>query len=185
MTSSAEKEKPEDKYQHPDDIILLHDAETNMGDFKLKTASDYTVPEELRMNASKKRIQLVLLRQEIEYCSQLFNEKVIELRNDKVKLIERFVVCLERLKEIQLSLPREDQLFLPKMPTLRPEEVTERSLEFDEKEVDEIMMLKFGRKIDLEFFDPVEPSRNVLEMREQISQFEKRARQELNAKYSN
>ena len=129
------KEKPEDKYQHPDDIALLYDAETNMGDFKLKTSSDYTVPEELRMNASKKRIQLVLLRQDIEYRSELFNEKVIELRNDKVKLIERFVVCLERLKEIQLSLPREDQLILPKIPALRPEEIPEKSLEFDEKDL--------------------------------------------------
>ena len=129
------KEKPEDKYQHPDDIALLYDAETNMGDFKLKSSSDYTVPEELRMNASKKRIQLVLLRQEIELRSQLFNEKVIELRNDKVKLIDRFVVCLERLKEIQLSLPREDRLSLPRIPTLRPEEIPERSLEFDEKDL--------------------------------------------------
>ncbi|KAI6658873.1 Cilia- and flagella-associated protein 44-like [Oopsacas minuta] len=128
-------EKPQDNYQHPDDIVLLHDAETNMGDFKLKTSSDYTVPEDLRMNASKKRIQLVLLRQEIQYRSELFNEKVIELRNEKVAIIDRFTVCLERLKEIQLSLPKEDQLSLPIIPHLRPEEVPEKSLEFNEKDL--------------------------------------------------
>lgn len=38
-------------------------ATENMGDFKLKTAKDFTVPEHLRMNAEKKRAQLVHLEE--------------------------------------------------------------------------------------------------------------------------
>lgn len=34
-----------------------------MGDFKLKTAKDYVVPEHLRMNALKKRNQLLKLEE--------------------------------------------------------------------------------------------------------------------------
>lgn len=40
-------------------------ATENMGDFKLKTAKDFTVPEHLRMNAEKKRAQLVHLEEKV------------------------------------------------------------------------------------------------------------------------
>ena len=128
-------EKPMDNYQHPEDVALMFDAETNMGDFKLKTSSDYTVPEELRMNATKKRKQLVLLRQEIHFSAELFNDKVIELRDEKVVLIDRFAFCLSRLKEIQALLPLEEQIPPPKLPVLRPEEIPERLLELSENEL--------------------------------------------------
>ena len=128
-------EKPMDGYQHPEDIALLLDAETNMGDFKLKTSADYTVPEELRMNATKKRMQLVLLRQEIHFVSELFNEKVIELRDEKVRLIDRFAFCLSRIREIQMFLPKEEQVSLPKLPVLRPEEIPEKLLELNERDL--------------------------------------------------
>ena len=128
-------EKPKDSYQHPDDVAMLRDAETNMGDFKLKTSDDYSVPEELRMNASKKRIQLVLLRQDIYFRSEVFNEKVIELRDEKVKLIDSFAEKIERLKEIQLYLPKEDQVSLPRLPVLRQEEIPEKSTEFSEADL--------------------------------------------------
>ena len=128
-------ENPMDGYQHPEDIALLVDAETNMGDFKLKTSDDYTVPEELRMNATKKRMQLVLLRQAIQFGSDLFNSKVIELRDEKVRLINRFASCLSRLKEIQTFIPRDELIPLPKLPVLRPEEIPESLLELTETEL--------------------------------------------------
>lgn len=36
-----------------------------MGDFKLKSAKDFTVPEHLRMNVEKKRVQLVELEKKV------------------------------------------------------------------------------------------------------------------------
>ena len=38
-----------------------------MGDAKLKTAKDYVVPEHLRMNALKKRNQLLTLEELVRY----------------------------------------------------------------------------------------------------------------------
>lgn len=40
-------------------------AKEKMGDFKLKSAKDFTVPEHLRMNVEKKRVQLVELEKKV------------------------------------------------------------------------------------------------------------------------
>lgn len=40
-------------------------AKEKMGDFKLKSAKDFTVPEHLRMNVDKKRVQLVELEKKV------------------------------------------------------------------------------------------------------------------------
>ena len=36
-----------------------------MGDFKLKTAKNFSVPEHLRINAEKKRTQLVVMEEKV------------------------------------------------------------------------------------------------------------------------
>ena len=38
-----------------------------MGDYKLKTAKDYVVPESQRVNAEKKRIQLLNLLDQVNF----------------------------------------------------------------------------------------------------------------------
>lgn len=43
-----------------------------MGDYKLKTAKDYVVPESLRVNADKKRIQLLNLLDQVNCASYKF-----------------------------------------------------------------------------------------------------------------
>lgn len=40
-------------------------AKEKMGDFKLKSAKDFTVPEHLRMNVDKKKVQLVELEKKV------------------------------------------------------------------------------------------------------------------------
>ncbi len=51
--------KPDDKYEDPADIAAIEYAQEHMGDYKLKTDPDYVVPEHLRINAEKKRRQMV------------------------------------------------------------------------------------------------------------------------------
>ncbi|XP_064870118.1 cilia- and flagella-associated protein 44-like, partial [Oncorhynchus nerka] len=55
--------KPNENCEDPEDVRAIRLATENMGDFKLKTAKDFTVPEHLRMNAEKKRAQLVHLEE--------------------------------------------------------------------------------------------------------------------------
>ena len=45
---------------------LLEQARENLGDYKLKTASDYVVPEHQRVTTKKKRQQLLTLRAQVD-----------------------------------------------------------------------------------------------------------------------
>lgn len=58
---SRYKTKPSEDYEDPQDVLAIKNAKENMGDFKLKTAEDYTVPEHLRINAEQKRNELAML----------------------------------------------------------------------------------------------------------------------------
>ena len=59
------KEKPSDDYEDPRDVAEIKFALENMGDFKLKTAANYVVPEHLRMNTARKLVQLATLQEEV------------------------------------------------------------------------------------------------------------------------
>jgi len=59
------RNKPDEGYQDPRDVAAIKEARENMGDYKLKTAKDYVVPESLRVNAEKKRIQLLNLLDQV------------------------------------------------------------------------------------------------------------------------
>lgn len=57
--------KPSEDYEDPKDVEAIRMAKEKMGDFKLKSAKDFTVPEHLRMNVEKKRVQLVELEKKV------------------------------------------------------------------------------------------------------------------------
>lgn len=54
--------KPDDDYEDPADVAAIKEAKDNMGDYKLKTAKDYVVPDHLRMNVEKARGRLLILK---------------------------------------------------------------------------------------------------------------------------
>lgn len=54
--------KPSENYEDPDMLAAIEDAKNNMGDFNLKTATNYKVPESQRQGATFKRAQLLELR---------------------------------------------------------------------------------------------------------------------------
>ncbi len=57
--------KPDENYQDPRDVAAIRYAEQNMGDYKLKTGEKYIVPEDERVDADKKRRQLIMLKESI------------------------------------------------------------------------------------------------------------------------
>lgn len=57
--------KPDDQYEDPADVAAIHEAKENMGDYKLKTALDYVVPDHLRMNVEKARGRLLVLKDQV------------------------------------------------------------------------------------------------------------------------
>jgi len=56
------RSKPDENYEDPEDVEAIQNAERTIGDFKLKTAADYVVPEGQRVNAEKKRAELFDLK---------------------------------------------------------------------------------------------------------------------------
>ena len=63
------KNKPDENYEDPADVAAIKDAQSHMGDFKLKTAPDYVVPEHLRMDTEKKRFQILTLQEIVSLFS--------------------------------------------------------------------------------------------------------------------
>lgn len=56
--SDRYKSKPQDDYEDPKDVQAIKEAQLYMGDFNLKTAPDYKIPEHMRVNAAKKEEEL-------------------------------------------------------------------------------------------------------------------------------
>ena len=61
--SSLYNEKPPDNYEDPADVRAIAYAKENMGDFKLKSSSDYVVPDHMRMNTKKARARLLEIKE--------------------------------------------------------------------------------------------------------------------------
>lgn len=53
----------DDDYEDPEDVAAITEAQENMGDYKLKTADDYVVPDHLRMNVEKAIMKLLVLKE--------------------------------------------------------------------------------------------------------------------------
>ena len=54
---ALEQQKPAEDAEDPADVEAIRVANATMGDYKLKTSSEYVVPEDERVNAEKKRRQ--------------------------------------------------------------------------------------------------------------------------------
>ncbi|GMF64942.1 unnamed protein product [Phytophthora lilii] len=96
--------KPGEDADDPRDVVAIAFAQRNMGDYKLKTAADYVVPEHQRVNAVKKLRQMALLEESLYAARLRFNAKVLELRELKVQLINELRRDQERLVELRAAL---------------------------------------------------------------------------------
>ncbi|XP_028405556.1 cilia- and flagella-associated protein 44-like [Dendronephthya gigantea] len=122
--------KPDDNYQDPKDVNAIKEAKDNIGDYKLKTADDYVVPEDQRVNAEIKLMQLLQLLDQIHYYKTNFNKRLVALRERKIKIIEEVKDCVNNLKFVQSKLDPSLHKPLPVIPQLKPDEIPERKMEF-------------------------------------------------------
>ena len=60
-------EKPNPEDDDPVEMAAIKDAAERMGDYKLKTARDYTVPDHLRMNTDKARSRLLIVKEKVSF----------------------------------------------------------------------------------------------------------------------
>lgn len=83
------KSKPSDNYEDPQDVLNIKEAQENMGDFKLKTATNYKIPEHMRMNADKKMTQLAALEVAVSNVYVIDLDHVASLPPIKLQVMGR------------------------------------------------------------------------------------------------
>ncbi|OHS97734.1 WD-repeat protein [Tritrichomonas foetus] len=96
--------KPPANYSDPADVHAIEVARKTIGDYKLKDDPTYIAPEEDRMNASKKRRQLLLLQNAIQQMKTDFNDKLKGLSELKKKLITSINTANRELEQIALTI---------------------------------------------------------------------------------
>ena len=99
-----EAARPAENADDPRDLLAIENAKKNMGDFKLKGAEDYVVPEKMQMTAERKRRQIALLFESIQNIRRAFNTRVMQLRILKQQIIESVTNDNERLRVINAQL---------------------------------------------------------------------------------
>ncbi|XP_007945643.1 cilia- and flagella-associated protein 44 [Orycteropus afer afer] len=136
------KSKPDDDYEDPKDVQAIKEAQMHMGDFNLKTAPDYKIPEHMRMNAAKKKEELGILDALAHGKKMHMNKCILSLRDLKVAVIEEIQCLVQELKSIQSTLHVSKHIPIPQIPEIHPDEVPERRFQYDEE-----TLLAFKQKL--------------------------------------
>lgn len=63
-------EKPKENFEDPQDVQAICEAQENIGDLKLKSAKDFTVPKHLRMNTERKIAEMIALEENVRTITQ-------------------------------------------------------------------------------------------------------------------
>nr|XP_021524635.1 cilia- and flagella-associated protein 44-like [Aotus nancymaae] len=127
------KNKPDDDYEDPKDLQAIKEAQVCMGDFNLKTAPDYKIPEHMRINAAKKEEELGHLDSLVHGKKRHMNKCILSLRDLKVAVVEEIQCLVQELKNIQSTLHVSKHIPIPKIPQIHPEEVPEKRFQYDEE----------------------------------------------------
>ena len=90
--------KPSEDCEDPEDVRAIRLATENMGDFKLKTAKDFTVPEHLRMNVEKKKAQLLILEEQVRMTHHRVD--TVQWSTDLLKTPDSCEICVSSLMPV-------------------------------------------------------------------------------------
>ncbi|GAB1602868.1 cilia- and flagella-associated protein 44-like [Argonauta hians] len=124
------RDKQSDDYENPKDVAAITEAKENMGDYKLKTADDYVVPDQFSMNTTKSKIKLYDIVEFIYNLVNKFNAKVLKLREEKKDLVGIISKIYEEINRIQDGLKEELVIKLPPLPKLLISENPERKFQY-------------------------------------------------------
>ena len=95
------KEKPNEKYNNPQDEEEIRVAKATLGYFHLKTSSDYVVPEHLRSNTRQKRRKIANMTIQIYNQKKVFNEKVRKARDEKIAIRSEIISLTDQISKVR------------------------------------------------------------------------------------
>ncbi|NXY56120.1 CFA44 protein, partial [Callaeas wilsoni] len=125
------KSKPRDNDENSKDAEEIKAARENIGCYRLKTATNYTLTEDEHMNTEKKMMQLATLEHLIHRMKMNMNKEIVSLRDLKVSVIDEIKSLVKEVKSIQASLDVSEHLPIPLIPQLHPDEVPEKIIEYN------------------------------------------------------
>ncbi|XP_010628403.1 cilia- and flagella-associated protein 44 isoform X1 [Fukomys damarensis] len=142
------RSKPDDDYEDPKDIQAIKEAQVCMGDFNLKSAPDYRIPEHMRINAAKKEEELGHLDSLVYTKKVHMNKCILSLRDFKVAVVEEIQCLVQEVKNIQETLHISKHIPIPQIPQIHPEEVPEKRFHYDEETLIKFKQQKMKRLIE-------------------------------------
>lgn len=116
--AALEARKPVPGKPSAEDKKLLDDAVANMGDFKLKSSTDFVVPASQRVNAEKKQRQMLLIVDSVYSIKEQYNKKFLALRDLKQAVCNAVRVNNKEIRAINEHLDQDSKpLGQPEMAT--------------------------------------------------------------------
>ena len=96
--------------------------------------NNYVVPEDQRVNAEKKRRQMVLLEESIHAIKMGYNQRYLALRVLKRRIVENIKEDNKRMKEIDVELGEEGNRYWE--PEMTASEWPENRMKITEEEIE-------------------------------------------------
>ena len=131
-------EKPSEDADDVRDLQAIKIAEKTIGDYKLKVADDYEVPEDQRINAVKKVRQMAMLEESMLKIRLQFDERFFALRQLKREIVYSIRRDNARIRTIDEELGQSNLSSELWEPRLNPDEFPD-----DADEVTEAELLQF------------------------------------------
>jgi hypothetical protein len=150
-------EKPNEDEDDIRDLNAIRLAEKTIGDYKLKCADDYEVPEEQRNNATKKLRQMAMLEESMLSMRLQFNERFLALRNLKREMIFAIRRDNKRIREIDVELEQPEQSAALWEPKFDPDEFPD-----DADEVTELELQQFENDRRTLPWEKVKPPKHIV-----------------------
>ncbi|CAB1452581.1 unnamed protein product [Pleuronectes platessa] len=141
-------EKPDEDFEDPQDVQNIITARENIGDLKLKTDKDYTVPRHLMMTSGRKRAELKDLEDNMCERQTELNGQIVALRDTKVLLVSQLRAQAQRLHKVQQRLASHLHRAPPVLPTMLPEETPEKRLQSNRATLERYRVLREQRLKD-------------------------------------
>ncbi|XP_061603571.1 LOW QUALITY PROTEIN: cilia- and flagella-associated protein 44-like [Phyllopteryx taeniolatus] len=146
-------EKPHKDCEDPRDVQAICEAKERIGDLKLKTDKNFTVPKHLRMSANRKKVEMINLEDNIREKQTEMNRDILALRDFKLLLLSKLGAQAKQFQRIQNHLPSQLHCCPPPPPTVRLEEVPEKSLQCTRAILERYRVLREQRLKDAELED--------------------------------
>ncbi|XP_055369540.1 cilia- and flagella-associated protein 44 isoform X2 [Betta splendens] len=158
-------EKPDENYEDPQALQAIQEARENIGDLKLKSAKDFTVPIHLRTNAERKRAELRGLEENMHELQTEMNRRVVALRDSKAGLVSWLKAQAQQLQKIQERLPAHLCREPPAVPFMLPEETPEKKTRCSRSVLECYRVLR-GERVKTTQHEEVEGATSLLEQLE-------------------